>query len=83
MDDPEARRAGRAAWSSRVVRHPFSREEAAADCAFFLQIPADERARITWELSRELFLVAGGAHGVAEMDDERRLPRSAFRVERR
>jgi hypothetical protein len=47
------------------------------DALFWDRIPVDERADAVWELSKELHQVADlGTH-------ERRLPRSAYRIERR
>jgi hypothetical protein len=77
--------AARATWETRVVPDPFSEEEAEADARFWARIPVNERARATWELSKELYLLvacsAGGS--VTEADLERRLPRASYRVERR
>lgn len=77
--------AKRATWESRVVRSPFSEEEARADALFWDRIPQGERASATWELSKELHLLIARNAGetLTEADLERRLPRAAFRVERR
>jgi len=74
----EQRRAARASWEIRVFRGPnMQAEMEAADDEFWLRIPVDERARVVWELSQELF-------ALAEPESlERRLPRSAFRLTRR
>ncbi|MEJ7727838.1 MAG: hypothetical protein WKG00_01340 [Polyangiaceae bacterium] len=65
------------------------------DAIFWLGIAPDQRARVTWELSEELFTLALENGGVLDNETgtlltaqegescERRLPRSAFRVERR
>lgn len=64
------------------------------DDLYWLRVPLDQRARLTWELSRELYALAGRNQGVfdeelgalvkVEADDlERRLPRSALVVSRR
>ena len=50
-------------------------EMAEYDALFWDRIPLDERAEAVWELSKEL-------HGIAQTH-ERRLPRSAYRLERR
>jgi hypothetical protein len=69
------RRAARASWEASVWRSP----EGAADydALFWDRIPVDERATAVWNVSRELFEIAEPG------TDERRLPRSAFRIERR
>jgi hypothetical protein len=46
------------------------------DALFWDRIPVDERADAVWELSKELYEIASETH-------ERRLPRSAYRLERR
>lgn len=64
------------------------------DDLFWLDVPLDDRARLTWDLSRELYALAalnGGVYdeatdefvNVEGGDLERRLPRSAFVVTRR
>jgi hypothetical protein len=75
----------RAHWETRVVREPFSEKEEQADALFWDRIPLGERFRVTWELSKELhLLVAMNANNpIAEPELERRLPRSAYRLERR
>jgi hypothetical protein len=77
--------ANRASWETRVVHQPFSEEEYDADARFWDRIPVDERARATWELSKELHLLIARNAGesVTEADLERRLPRASCRVERR
>jgi hypothetical protein len=77
--------ARRANWESRVVHDPFSDDEAKADALFWDRIPMEERARVTWELSKELHLIVARNAGesLSEADLERRLPRAAYRVERR
>jgi len=77
--------ATRANWEIRVVRDPFSEEEAHADARFWDRIPMAERAQVTWDLSKELHLLAAHNAGerITEADLERRLPRAAYRVERR
>jgi len=77
--------AKRAHWEARVVRHPFSEEEEEADALFWDRIPVAERARVTWELSKELHFLAalGATEPTTEAELERRLPRTSFRVERR
>ena len=78
-------RADRAHWQSRVVRDPFSPAEEDEDALFWDRIPQSERAAVTWELSKELHLLAARNAGipVTEAELERRLPRADFRVERR
>jgi hypothetical protein len=75
----------RASWEVRVVRDPFSQEEEDADAKFWDRIPVADRAQATWELSKELRLLVerNAGHNVTEAELERRLPRAAFRVERR
>ena len=72
-------------WEARVVRDPFSEDEERADALFWDRIPIEQRIRTTWELSKELHLLVARNAGerVTERDLERRLPRSAFRIERR
>jgi hypothetical protein len=77
--DRVARRSARANWESRVYRGPNAWEEAADDDARFWDgIPVEERARVAWELSAELFAASGD-----EGDFESRLPRSAYGIQRR
>ena len=47
------------------------------DALFWDRIPVDERAEAVWELSKELYEIADPE------THERRLPRSAYRLERR
>ncbi len=77
--------ARRATWETRVVRDPFSEEEELADARFWDRIPLAERASVTWDLSLELHLLFARNAGetLTEADLERRLPRAAWRVERR
>lgn len=88
-----ARRAARAGWESSVRRAPASGDDAADDL-YWLRVPVDERAQLTWDLSREQYSIAalnrgvfgeetGGFVDVGEHDLERRLPRAAFVVTRR
>jgi hypothetical protein len=91
--DAASRKAARAGWELVVRRSVPAATEEADDCAFWLRLPVDERAAATWELSREVFALAelnGGAFDAEtglRMEsgalDERRLPRTAFRVSRR
>jgi hypothetical protein len=77
--------AGRGTWEARVVRDPLSSAEEDADARFWDRIPMAERAQAVWELSKELHLLVARNAGetVTEEDLERRLPRAAYRVERR
>lgn len=86
--DAETRRKLRASWEVRVS----AVDDPDEDALFWLRIPMDERARETWELSWELHLLAFENGGVLDEDrdallegdaGEPRLPRSAYRVERR
>lgn len=91
--DAASRKAARANWQVVVQRNAPAATEEADDCTFWLRIPVDQRAAVTWELSREVFALAelnGGAFDAEtglRMEsgalDERRLPRTAFRVSRR
>jgi hypothetical protein len=76
--DLEARREARARnWTSQVFRDAALQEMDVVSRNFWLSIPADERAAAVWELSVEAF-------GLTNPETyERRLPRSAYRVERR
>jgi hypothetical protein len=74
--DLEERKAARAGWESRVFRNGWE-EMADFDALFWDRLPVEERAEAVWELSKEL-------HAIAHPEtDERRLPRSAYRLERR
>ena len=70
------RRAARSNWEGRVFRGGWE-EMADYDALFWDRIPVDERAEAVWELSKELYEIAGPE------THERRLPRSAYRLERR
>ena len=76
MPTKEERRAARASWTTRVFRGGFEEQED-ADALFWDAIPLDERAEVTWQLSREVFELARGKHNGP------RLPRSALRLRRR
>jgi hypothetical protein len=70
------RKAARSRWEGRVFRGGWE-EMADYDALFWDRIPVEERAEAVWELSKEL-------HEIADPEaHERRLPRSAYRVERR
>ncbi len=69
-------RLARASWEGRVFRNGW-KEMADYDALFWERIPVDERAEAVWELSKELNAIA---HPETH---ERRLPRSAYRLERR
>lgn len=87
----------RAGWECEVQRPGDSAAEGrgkADDDLYWTRVPLDERARLTWELSCELYLLAARNGGVFdedtgtfisvdEADLERRLPRAAFRITRR
>jgi hypothetical protein len=70
------RRAARSKWEGHVFRGGWE-EMADYDCRFWDRIPVDERAEAVWELSKELDELADPE------THERRLPRSAYRLERR
>jgi hypothetical protein len=70
------RRAARSRWEGRVFRGGWE-EMADYDALFWDRIPVDERAEAVWELSKELYELA------EPETHERRLPRSAYRLERR
>ena len=64
------------------------------DDLYWLRVAPAERARLTWDLSRELYSLAARNRGVFdeesgtflnvdEADLERRLPRAAFVITRR
>jgi hypothetical protein len=76
--DAKQRRAARAQWGARVFRADEAQAMEAADAAFWATIPVDERAGVAWQLSLEQWTLAEPG-----VDHERRLPRSALRVERR
>jgi hypothetical protein len=74
--DAAERKAARASWDGRVFRGGWE-EMADYDALFWDRIPVDERAEAVWALSKEL-------HAIAHPEThERRLPRSAYRIERR
>ena len=88
----ETRRAARASWEIELTRDGSTQDE--EDDLYWLRVPRDERARLTWDLSRELYSLAGRNGGVFDEetgtfidvghdDLERRLPRAAFVVTRR
>jgi hypothetical protein len=54
--DAAARREARQGWQTHVFRTWDEAEE--ADVRFWLAIPIEDRARVTWELSEELFRLA-------------------------
>lgn len=96
------RRAARAHWEVTVTR-PATRSDASPasgalsddhDDLYWTRVPVDERAALTWNLSKELYLLASRNGGVfdeatgtftivSEDDLERRLPRAAFVLTRR
>jgi hypothetical protein len=71
------REARRRTWKAQVFRSGDPREMEEADLRFWLEIPPNERAAVVWQLSVEAFGLAEG------QTDERRLPRSAYRIVRR
>jgi hypothetical protein len=92
MSSNGARRAARANWEVTVSREVGDSPE--EDELYWLRVPRDERAQLTWDLSRELYALAARNGGVFDeetgtfvdvgQDDlERRLPRAAFVVTRR
>lgn len=92
--DAAARRTARAGWQIAITRGTDTGADGASDELYWLRIPRDERARLTWDLSRELYSLAarnagvfdeetGAFAAVDEGDLERRLPRAAFVVTRR
>ena len=93
--DAAARRAARATWEITITREPAApRDEAEHDDLYWLRVPPEDRARLTWDLSRELYSLAarnrgvfdeetGTFHDLDQDDLERRLPRAAFGLTRR
>lgn len=88
MSNAERRRQ----WTGAVARG--GPDEADADARHWVSIPIDERARLTWDLSAELYSLARLNRGVFDEETgafvavdegplERRLPRAAFRISRR
>jgi hypothetical protein len=74
--DTAERKAARSRWETRVFRGGWE-EMADYDALFWDRIPIDARAEVVWELSQEL-------HAIADPEThEHRLPRSAYRLERR
>jgi hypothetical protein len=71
--DAEARRSARKQWRTQVFGPGEEEAMSDADALFWDEIPLDERAEVTWQLSAELFTLSNPRqHG------EPRLPRSAF-----
>lgn len=94
--DAAARRAARAEWEVTVSRPSEGSNEAvsADEDLYWTRVPIDERARLTWDLSQELYALAALNGGVFDEDSgtfttgdgsdlERRLPRTALRITRR
>jgi hypothetical protein len=92
MSAPADRRAARAGWEIAVSRGPDVGD--VHDDLSWLRVAPADRARLTWDLSRELYSLAARNRGVFdeetgtfqnvdEGDLERRLPRAAFVVTRR
>jgi hypothetical protein len=76
LDAAAARReARRQTWAGQLFRPGEEEAMAEADTRFWLAIPPDERANVVWQLSVEVFGLAG--------TDEPGLPRSAWRLVRR
>jgi hypothetical protein len=70
------RKAARSKWKARVFRRGWE-EMADYDALFWDQIPVNARAEAVWGLSAELYAI------VDRETNEPRLPRSAYRLERR
>ena len=96
MSAASDRRAARASWEITITREQGGddRGQAENDDLYWLRVPPEDRARLTWDLSRELYSLAARNRGVfdnesgtflnvEESDLERRLPRAAFVVTRR
>lgn len=78
-----------------ITREPAARgTEDEQDDLYWLRVPRDERAQLTWDLSREQYCLAARNRGVFDEatgtfahleqgDLERRLPRAAFVLTRR
>ncbi|MFO0674382.1 MAG: hypothetical protein U0235_33030 [Polyangiaceae bacterium] len=96
--DAAARKMARAKWEVAVSRPTDAQSRASSsledDDLYWTRVPLDQRARLTWDLSRELYVLAARNGGVFDEDSgtfttvdggdlERRLPRAAFRVTRR
>ena len=90
--DAAARRAARGHWEVVVTRDAEHGD--LDDDLYWLRVPIDERARLTWDLSRELYSLAALNQGVLDEeagafvnvdggDLERRLPRAALVLTRR
>jgi hypothetical protein len=88
------RRVARASWEIVVQRERGGAGAGDDDDLYWLRFPQDERARLTWELSRELYSIAArdggvfdeetGTFAAIEEDElERRLPRAALVPSRR
>jgi hypothetical protein len=91
------RRVARASWEIQITRESNGDEhghEEDDDDLYWLRVPPEDRARLTWNLSCELYSLAARNGGVFDeetgtfvnvdgSDLERRLPRAAFVVARR
>ena len=77
MDDAEARRARRGEWTSRVYRGPDVHAAMEADdLAEWAAMAPLDRLALVWQLSLE-------QEAILDDPASARLPRSAYRVERR
>jgi hypothetical protein len=96
MSGSSERRAARASWEVALTRAPRAGEHGHDDHddLYWLRVAPEDRARLTWDLSRELYSLAARNGGVFdeesgtflnvdEGDLERRLPRAAFVITRR
>jgi hypothetical protein len=92
MSGAADRRAARAGWEIAIAREPHVGE--LHDDLYWLRVAPADRARLTWDLSRELYSLAARNGGVFDEETgtfqnvdegnlERRLPRAAFVVTRR
>jgi hypothetical protein len=77
VSDVEDRRRARASWQARKFGPGAAEEAADYDALFWAQIPPEQRAAAVWELSLEMYSLT------SPEAREARLPRSAFRLQRR
>ena len=62
--DAAARRAARATWEIAITREPRQHSEDEHDDLYWLRVPRDDRAQLTWDLSREPYSLAARNRGV-------------------
>jgi hypothetical protein len=77
VSEAEERRRARASWEVRKFGAGAGEEAADYDALFWARIPPEDRAAAVWQQSVEAYSLTDPEAG------ESRLPRSAFRLQRR